>query len=122
MSTDTTSPPRCPMHRLDLPEPGPPRPTVLATGTPVWLVTRYAEVRQVLMDPRFDRGSLHAPDAPPQLTVPNLLPGTDGMVNMDGEPHRRLRSTEQRAFTPRAMSHWRTWVASVDDAILGAFA
>ncbi|MET7478435.1 cytochrome P450 [Streptomyces sp. NPDC005648] len=122
MSTDSTSPARCPMHRLDLPQPGPPRPAVLATGTPVWLVTRYAEVRQVLMDPRFDRGSLHAPDAPPLFVVPNLLDDPNGMVNLDGEPHQRLRSTVQRAFTPRAISRWRPWVASVVDTLLDDFA
>ena len=69
MSTHSTSRPLCPMHRIDLPEPGPPRPATLATGTPVWLVTRYADVRQVLMDPRFNRSSLHAGDAP------NVIPG-----------------------------------------------
>ncbi|MHC3467257.1 cytochrome P450 [Streptomyces sp. 7R007] len=122
MTTDSTSRPLCPMHRIDLPEPGPPRPATLATGTPVWLVTRYADVRQVLMDPRFDRRSLRAPDAPPLVLVPNLLDDPDGMVNMDGEAHRRLRGTVQRAFTPRAIARWRPWVASVVDALLDDFA
>ncbi|MGI5460489.1 cytochrome P450 [Streptomyces sp. CA-249302] len=122
MSTDSTSRPLCPMHRLDLPEPAPPRPATLATGTPVWLVTRYADVRQVLMDPRFDRSSLHAPDAPPLLVVPNLLDDPNGLVNMDGEPHQRLRGTVQRAFTPRAIARWRPWVASVVDVLLDDFA
>ncbi|MFC8513591.1 cytochrome P450 [Streptomyces sp. NPDC057257] len=122
MSTDSTSRPLCPMHRVDLPEAAPPRPATLATGTPVWLVTRYADVRQVLMDPRFDRSSLHAPDAPPLLVVPNLLDDPNGMVNLDGEPHQRLRGTVQRAFTPRAISRWRPWVASVVDALLDDFA
>ena len=46
MSPDSTTRPLCPMHRISLPEHGPPRLGTLATGTPVWLVTRYAEVRQ----------------------------------------------------------------------------
>ncbi|WP_328432605.1 MULTISPECIES: cytochrome P450 [unclassified Streptomyces] len=121
MSTDSTSRPLCPMHRLDLPEPGPPRRGTLATGTPVWLVTRYADVRQVLMDPRFNRSSLHAADAPPLLAVPNLLDDPDGMVNLDGEPHQRLRGTVQRAFTPRAVARWRPWVASVVETLLDDF-
>lgn len=50
MSTDSTARTLRPMHRIPLPENGPPRLTSLATGTPVWLVTRYSDVRQVLMD------------------------------------------------------------------------
>lgn len=122
MSTDSTSRPLPPMHRISLPEPGPPRLGTLATGTPVWLVTRYAEVRQVLMDPRFDRGSLHAEDAPPLLVVPNLLDAPDGLLNQDGAAHQRLRGTVQRAFTPRAIARWRPWVASVVDSLLDDFA
>ncbi|GAA2492571.1 cytochrome P450 [Streptomyces longisporus] len=122
MSTHSTSRPLCPMHRIDLPEPGPPRPLTLATGTPVWLVTRYADVRQVLMDPRFNRSSLHAEDAPPLLVVPNLLDDPNGLLNQDGEAHQRLRGTVQRAFTPRAIARWRPWVATVVEALLDDFA
>ncbi|GHH00755.1 cytochrome P450 [Streptomyces lanatus] len=118
MSADSTSRPLLPMHRISLPEPGPPRLGTLATGTPVWLVTRYAEVRQVLMSPRFDRSSLHAPDAPPLLVVPNLLDAPDGLLNQDGAAHQLLRGTVQRAFTPRAIARWRPWVASVVEALL----
>lgn len=112
----------CPMHRVTFPKPGPPRLATLATGTPVWIVTRHAEVRQVLMDPRFDRSSLHAPDAPPLLAVPNLLDDPDGLLNQDGPAHQRLRGTVQRAFTPRAVARWRPWVASVVEELLDAFA
>jgi cytochrome P450 len=104
------------------PESGPPRPTTLATGTPVWLVTRYHDVRQVLMDTRFDRSSLHAEDAPPLLAVPNLLSDPDGLVNQDGSGHQRLRGTVQRAFTPRAVARWRPWVASVVESLLDELA
>jgi len=122
MSTESTSRPLCPMHRIDLPEHGPPHPGTLATGTPVWLVTRYADVRQVLMDPRFNRSSLHAEGAPPLLVVPNLLDNPNGLLNQDGAAHQRLRGTVQRAFTPRAIALWRPWVASVVEALLDDFA
>ncbi|MDC0765471.1 cytochrome P450 [Streptomyces sp. HD] len=121
MSADSTSRPLPPMHRISLPEPGPPRPATLATGTPVWLVTRYAEVRQVLMSPKFNRSSLHAADAPPLLVVPNLLDSPDGLLNQDGTAHQLLRGTVQRAFTPRAIARWRPWVASVIEALLDDF-
>ncbi|MFJ9705223.1 cytochrome P450 [Streptomyces sp. NPDC101234] len=122
MTADSTSRPLCPMHRMVYPESGPPRPAALATGTPVWLVTRYHDVRQVLMDARFDRSSLHAEDAPPLLAVPNLLSDPDGLVNQDGPGHQRLRGTVQRAFTPRAVARWRPWVASVVESLLDELA
>ncbi|MFD3501328.1 cytochrome P450 [Streptomyces sp. NPDC058678] len=122
MSADSTSRTLPPMHRVTLPQPGPPHQVTLATGTPVWLVTRYAEVRQVLMDPRFDRRSLRAEDAPPLLVVPNLLDAPDGLLNQDGPDHQRLRGTVQRAFTPRAIARWRPWVASVVESLLDDFA
>ncbi|WP_244305570.1 hypothetical protein [Kitasatospora cheerisanensis] len=50
-----------PLHALDLPDPGPPRPAALHDGTPVWLVTRYHDARQVLTDPRFRRTPAAAP-------------------------------------------------------------
>jgi cytochrome P450 len=122
MSTDSTPRPLPPMHRISLPEPGSPRLGTLATGTPVWIVTRYHEVRQVLMDPHFDRSSLHAEDAPPLLVVPNLLDAPEGLLNQDGAAHQRLRGTVQRAFTPRAIARWRPWVASVVESLLDDFA
>ncbi|MGW2517093.1 hypothetical protein ACWC09_08685 [Streptomyces sp. NPDC001617] len=56
------------------------------------------------------------------LLVPNLLDDPNGMVDPDGEPHQRLRGTVRRAFTPRAISRRRHWVASVVDALLDAYA
>lgn len=100
MTADSISPQLRPMHLVTYPEPAPPRLVTLATGTPVWLVTRYADVRRVLMDPRFDRSSLHAKDAPPLLVVPNILDNPDGLLNQDGAGHQQLRGTVQRAFTP----------------------
>ncbi|WP_030043928.1 cytochrome P450, partial [Streptomyces resistomycificus] len=122
MSADSTSRTLRPMHHVVFPEAGPPRLSTLATGTPVWLVTRYAEARRVLMDPRFDRRSLMAGDAPPLLVVPNLLDAPDGLLNQDGPGHQRLRGTVQRAFTPRAIARWRPWVAAVVETLLDEFA
>jgi cytochrome P450 len=110
------------MHQVTFPASGPPRPATLATGTPVWLISRYADVRQVLMDSRFDRSSLYAEDAPRLLVVPNLLDDPGGLLNQDGSSHQRLRRTVQRAFTPRAIARWRPWVAAVVETLLDRFA
>lgn len=110
--------PLVPLHCLRHAEPGPPRPAALPTGTPVWLVTRHADVRQVLTDPRLNRSLLYAADAPPISEIPNLLDDPGSMLNLDGTEHQRLRRTVQRAFTPRAIARWRPWVASVVDGLL----
>ncbi|MCC9307432.1 cytochrome P450 [Kitasatospora sp. RB6PN24] len=102
-----------PLHCRQAARPGPPELTTLLTGTPVYLVRRHADVRQVLTDPRLGRAPLYAADAPPLTPYPNLLDDPDGLLNLDGQEHQRLRRTVQRAFTPRAIARWRPWVASV---------
>ncbi|NUV70636.1 MULTISPECIES: cytochrome P450 [unclassified Streptomyces] len=107
-----------PMHRLRFEEPGPPCLTELPGGTPAWRVSRYADVRQVLSDPRFGRAQLYAPDAPALSDVPDLVNDPDLMFNQDGPDHLRLRRTLRRAFTPRAVARWRPWIASIVDELL----
>ena len=66
-------------------------------GEPAWLVTRYAEAKLVLADPRFSRAMAVGRDAPrvfPMLPVPGLL-------NMDPPEHSRLRKLVAKAFTQR---------------------
>ncbi|MQS17193.1 cytochrome P450 [Streptomyces kaniharaensis] len=114
----TGTAPLVPLHCLRHLEPGPPRLGALPTGTPVWLVSRHADVRQVLTDPRLGRAPLYAPDAPPVSLTPNLLDAPQSLLNIDGTEHQRLRRTVQRAFTPRAIARWRPWVASVVEALI----
>lgn len=112
--------PLVPLHCLRAMEPGPPTRTELLTGTPVWMVRRHADVRQVLTDPRLGRAELYAPNAPLLTPYPNLTDAPDGLLNLDGPEHQRLRRTVQRAFTPRAIARWRPWVASVVEELLDA--
>ncbi|MFD5467704.1 cytochrome P450 [Kitasatospora sp. NPDC127059] len=114
----TGTAPLPPMHCLRHLEPGPPRLAALPTGTPVWLVSRHADVRQVLTDPRLGRAPLYAPDAPSLMVTPNILDDPQSMLNIDGTEHQRLRRTVQRAFTPRAIARWKPWVASVVEALI----
>ncbi|MBV6697813.1 cytochrome P450 [Kitasatospora aureofaciens] len=114
----TGTAPLIPLHCLRHLEPGPPRLAALPTGTPVWLVSRHTDVRQVLTDPRLGRAPLYAPDAPPTSLTPNILDDPQSLLNIDGTEHQRLRRTVQRAFTPRAIARWRPWVASVIEALI----
>ncbi len=104
-------------HRVDEPL-GPPFRSAMQTGAPVWIVQRHPEARQVLTDPRFDRASLFAPDAPAHTPYPNLLTDPSILNNLDGEEHRRLRRTVSKAFAPRAIARWRPWVTSVVDRLI----
>ncbi|MFE5584969.1 cytochrome P450 [Kitasatospora sp. NPDC056531] len=114
----TGTAPLPPLHCLRHQEPGPPRLAALPTGTPVWLVSRHADVRQVLTDPRLGRAPLYASDAPPVTVTPNILDDPQSMLNIDGTEHQRLRRTVQRAFTPRAIARWKPWVASVVESLI----
>ncbi|OKI99171.1 cytochrome P450 [Kitasatospora sp. CB01950] len=105
--------PLVPLHCLLRAEPGPPRLAALPTGTPVWVLTRHADVRQALAHPGFGRATLYAPDAPPLTLTPNILDDPASMLNSDGPDHQLIRRTVQRAFTPRAIERWRPWVDGV---------
>lgn len=109
-----------PLHRLESAVHGPPRPTTQPDGSPAWLATRYADVRQVLSDSRFGRARLYAPGGPPLPESPGLVDKPDLMFNQDGAEHLRLRRTLRRAFTPRAVARWRPWIASIVDDLLAA--
>ncbi|MFJ7057764.1 cytochrome P450 [Streptomyces microflavus] len=114
----STNPSLIPLHCLRFEEPGPPRLAELPGGTPAWLVSRHADVRQVLSDPRFGRAQLYAADAPPLSDVPDLVNNPDLMFNQDGPDHLRLRRTLRRAFTPRAVARWRPWIAAIVEQLL----
>ncbi|MFI1012545.1 cytochrome P450 [Streptomyces sp. NPDC020965] len=107
-----------PLHRVPLEETGPPRPAELPDGTAAWLVSRHADVWQVLSDERFGRSRLYAPDAPTASTAPDLVNNPDLMFNQDGLAHLRLRRTLRRAFTPRAVARWQPWIASMVEQCL----
>ncbi|RPK54528.1 Cytochrome P450 107B1 [Streptomyces sp. ADI96-02] len=102
-----------PLHCLRFAEAGPPRLAALPGGAPAWLVSRHADVRQVLSDPRFGRALLYAADAPALSDVPDLVNSPDLMFNQDGADHLRLRRTLRGAFTPRAVARWRPWIADI---------
>ncbi|WP_406640232.1 cytochrome P450 [Amycolatopsis sp. WGS_07] len=72
-------------------------------GEPAWLVTRYADVRTVLTDPRFSRAASLERDVP-RVTKENF---SGGIVAMDPPEHTRLRSICRHAFTPRTVARLR---------------
>lgn len=107
---------KCPMHQLDVPfdadfyadpypvytrlrEKAPIHRLCLPEGPPVWLVTRYGDVAELLKDRRLVRNRRHASDYENE-TLPEFV--RDGNLHMeDGEIHTRLRRFMNFAFTPK---------------------
>ncbi|WP_409180339.1 cytochrome P450 [Amycolatopsis sp. VS8301801F10] len=84
-------------------------------GEPAWLVTRYADVRTVLTDPRFSRAASLERDVP-RVTEENF---SGGIVAMDPPDHTRLRSVCRRAFTPKTVGRLRERATAIAAELIG---
>jgi cytochrome P450 len=102
-------------------------------GSPVWYVTRFADVRAVLGDSRFVNDPAHAPGGEAMdrrarliesLGVPPELVEyvTESILTSDGETHTRLRKLVSRAFTVRRVTELRPAVRRITDALLDRLA
>lgn len=90
-------------------------PVVFPDGKTAWIVTRYADVRQVLVDPRFSRAAASGPDVPT-----TMLGGlaNESILGLDPPEHTRQRRLVARAFTHRRVEELRPRVtALVNDLI-----
>ncbi|MEV5572381.1 cytochrome P450 [Spirillospora sp. NPDC052269] len=98
-------------------------------GSPLWLVTRYEDVRSVLGDRRFVNSPANVPglglkdvrEATVRSVgiadeyVPYLL-GT--VLDVDGDDHLRLRRLVAKTFTPRRVQEMRPRVQEITDGLL----
>jgi cytochrome P450 len=89
----------------------------LPDGNTAWLVTRHADVRLVLTDPRFSRAAAAGPDVP--LTGLARL-AADSMLGMDPPEHTRLRKLIAGAFTVRRVEQLRPRIVKLVDDLLVA--
>lgn len=93
-------------------------------GSPAWYVTRAADVRFVLEDPRFvtaPEGGNRIRDALlAKLGVSEELAGhlTDTILDAGGADHTRLRKLVSRAFTVRRVTDLRPHVQEITDSLL----
>jgi len=89
---------------------------VTPDGNTAFLVTRWADVRQVMLDPRFSRDMRNRTDVP----VAGLArTATGSMVAMDPPEHTRMRRLVTSAFTGRRVEALRPDVTKLVDQLLG---
>ena len=84
----------------------------------LWIVTRYAEARAMLSDPRFEVNSasfLGIPGIPEEYR-----PYLRTMSEMDGPDHLRLRRLVAPAFAPRGAAAFRPRIEAVVESLLDA--
>jgi cytochrome P450 len=100
-------------------------------GPPMCLVTRYADVRTVLIDPRFRSNPASVPngqDTRPaimaSLNVPDDLVDylAQNILNTDGDDHTRLRKLVSQAFTPRRVGQLRSRIEEITAHLLDELA
>lgn len=102
--------------------------TTMPNGLPVWLVTRYEDVRAVLTDDRLRkdndrlveimRAKLAAAGRTTEL--PSLF--TKHMLNADPPDHTRLRNRLTRSFTARRVELLRPFVQRIATELLDGLA
>ncbi|MFE4665067.1 cytochrome P450 [Streptomyces sp. NPDC056716] len=105
-----------PVHRTELP-----------SGVSAWLVTRYADARQALADPRLSKNPAHH-DEPAHAKGKTGIPGErkaelmTHLLNIDPPDHTRLRRLVSKAFTPRRVAEFAPRVQELTDDLIDRFA
>ncbi len=88
-------------------------------GGVAYVVTRYADVRTVLVDPRFSRAQAAASTTSAADFGLGAL-ATDSIIGMDPPEHTRLRKLVARAFTARRVEQLRPNAAKIVDELIDA--
>jgi cytochrome P450 len=89
-----------------------------------WLVTRYADVAEVLKDDTFAKDKLNALDPEQRAKTPwvpgFLKPLERNMLDLDDPDHVRLRTLVSKAFTPRLIERLRGRIEALCEELLDA--
>ncbi|QKW27926.1 cytochrome P450 [Streptomyces seoulensis] len=101
--------------------------TRLPSGVEAWLVTRYADAKQALADPRLSKNPAHH-DEPAHAKGKTGIPGErkaalmTHLLNIDPPDHTRLRRLVSKAFTPRRVAEFAPRVQELADDLIDRFA
>jgi cytochrome P450 len=94
----------CPAARIELP-----------SGHQAWLVTRYADARAALADPRLSKAATTVEGAPRILPV---AANSKSIFSMDPPEHTRVRRLVTPAFGARRIAAMRKGVEELTDSLL----
>ncbi|WP_238007874.1 cytochrome P450 [Dactylosporangium sp. AC04546] len=98
---------QAPVHRVTLP-----------TGSEIWLVTRYADAKAALGDPRFSKRQ-GATDNAKAITDNNVSsPLTRHLLANDPPDHTRLRRLVAKVFTARRVEELRPRIEELSAALI----
>ena len=99
---------QAPVREVDLPE-----------GGTTWLVTRYADARSVMADPRFVKDFRNTLPPEQRAHVPGIpSPGGEMMLLNDPPVHTRLRKLVVKAFTVRRVAALRPRIETMASALV----
>ncbi|GII42009.1 cytochrome P450 family protein [Planotetraspora phitsanulokensis] len=102
---------------------GPVIPATVYRGLRVWLVTRYAEAKSLLADPRLSKDARRALELFPAGTAGAHSSALSfHMLNSDPPDHTRLRTLVNKAFTARTVARLRPRIERITDDLLDEMA
>jgi cytochrome P450 PksS len=98
--------------------------TIMPTGEPSWLITRYDDVVAVLKDERFVKDMANALTPAEAARQPwfrkVFKPLERNMLNLDPPHHTRLRALVQKAFIPPMIEQMRVRIQRLTNDLLDA--
>ncbi|MEZ0109307.1 cytochrome P450 [Catenulispora sp. EB89] len=93
---------------------------VKPSGGQVWVISRYADVKALLSDPRMSIETRNSRHGYQGFGLPPAL--DEHLMNVDDEAHARLRGLVSSAFTPRRVEAQRERVQAAVDRLIAAIA
>jgi 2-hydroxy-5-methyl-1-naphthoate 7-hydroxylase len=92
-------------------------------GVPAWTITRHAEARRLLTDPRLVKDInrwtlLRTGEVTHEWPLIGMIDAGRSMFTVDGAEHRRLRTKTAQAITPRRLEMLRPVIESITGRLL----
>lgn len=96
-------------------------------GVPAWTLTRYADARELLVDPRLVKdldawGLWQSGEVTHAWPLIGMVDAGRSMFTVDGAEHRRLRTKTSQALTPRRLEAIRPDIERFTEELLDALA